>query len=158
MPEIKTLNKALFQDLIERAQRSPRLRINHNFHASMEDNPHRFLNVMAKGTYIAPHRHLDPPKAESFVVLDGEVAFFIFDDAGEVVRTEILGGDPIGIDLAPGVWHTLSPVSAYAVCYEVKPGPYSAANDKDFAPWAPREGDSGVAGYLEKLMSSLGRK
>jgi cupin fold WbuC family metalloprotein len=158
MPDIQTLNKALFQDLIQRAQRSPRLRINHNFHASMEDNPHRFLNVMAKGTYVAPHRHLDPPKAESFVVLDGEVAFFIFDDAGQVVRTEVLGGDPIGIDIAPGVWHTLSPVSAYAVCYEVNPGPYSAANDKDFAPWAPREGDPGVAEYLEKLMSSLGRK
>ena len=158
MPDIQTLNKALFQDLIERAQRSPRLRINHNFHASMEDNPHRFLNVMAKGTYVAPHRHLDPAKAESFVVLDGEVAFFIFDDTGQVVRTEVLGGDPMGIDLAPGVWHTLSPVSAYAVCYEGKPGPYSAANDKDFAPWAPREGDPGVAAYLETLMSSLGRK
>jgi hypothetical protein len=64
----------------------------------------------------------------------------------------------MGIDLAPGVWHTLSPVSAYAVCYEVKPGPYSAANDKDFAPWAPREGDPGAAAYLETLMSSLGRK
>ena len=158
MPDIQTLNKALFQDLIERAQRSPRLRINHNFHASMESNPHRFLNVMAKGTYVAPHRHLDPPKAESFVVLDGQVAFFIFDDAGQVARTEVLGGDPMGIDLAPGVWHTLTPVSAYAVCYEVKPGPYSAANDKDFAPWAPREGDPGVAAYLETLMSSLGRK
>ena len=138
MPDVQTLNRALFDDLIERAQRSPRLRINHNFHASMEDNPHRFLNVMAKGTYVAPHRHLDPPKAESFVVLDGEVAFFIFDDAGNVMRTEVLGGDPMGIDLAPGVWHTLTPVSAHAVCYEVKPGPYSAANDKDFAPWAPR--------------------
>src|ERR1700733_6318685 len=158
MPDIQTLNKALFQDLIERAQRSPRLRINHNFHASMEDNPHRFLNVMAKGTYVAPHRHLDPPKAESFAVLDGEVAFFIFDDAGQVVRAEVLGGDPIGIDIAPGVWRTLSPVSAYAVCYEVKPGPYSAANDKDFAPWAPREGDPGVAAYLEKLLAVLKSK
>ena len=25
----------------------------------MEDNPHRFLNVMVKGTYVAAHRHLD---------------------------------------------------------------------------------------------------
>lgn len=158
MPEIKTLNKALFQDLIERARRSPRLRVHHNFHASLEDNPHRFLNVMLKGTYVAPHRHQDPLKSESFVVLDGEVAFFIFDDAGHVVRTEIVGGDPMGIDLSPGVWHTLSPVSAQAVCYEVKPGPYSAANDKDFAPWAPREGDPAAAAYLESLMSALKSK
>jgi len=113
---------------------------------------------MVKGTYIAPHRHLDPPKAESFLVLEGEVAFFIFDDAGRVVRTELVGGDPVGIDLPPGVWHTLTPLSAHAVCYEVKPGPYSAANDKDFAPWAPREGEPGVAAYLENLLAIIKSK
>jgi cupin fold WbuC family metalloprotein len=155
---VQTLNQSLFDELIARARSSPRLRVNHNFHASMEDNPHRFLNVMVRGTYIAPHRHLDPPKAESFVVLDGEVAFFIFDDAGKVVRTEVVGGEPRGIDLAPGVWHTLTPVSAHAVCYEVKPGPYSAGNDKDFAPWAPREGDPAVPAYQEKLMAALKNK
>jgi cupin fold WbuC family metalloprotein len=155
---VQTLGPTLFQELIERARRSPRLRVNHNFHGSMEENPHRFLNVMVKGTYVAPHRHLDPPKAESFVVLDGEVAFFIFDDAGHVVRTEVVGRDPIGIDLQPGVWHTLTPVSAHAVCYEVKPGPYSAANDKDFAVWAPREGDPGAPAYLASLLSTLKNK
>ena len=155
---VQTLNRALVDDLIERARAAPRRRINHNFHASMEDNPHRFLNVMAKGTYIAPHRHLNPPKAESFVVLEGEIAFFVFDDAGLVTRTEILGGDPIGIDLTPGVWHTLTPLSEHAVCYEVKPGPYSAATDKDFAPWAPREGDPAAAAYLESLLQPLRSK
>jgi cupin fold WbuC family metalloprotein len=152
---VQTLNRALLDDLIERAKRSPRLRINHNFHASMEDNPHRFLNVMVKGTYVAPHRHLDPPKAESFLVLEGELAFFIFDDSGNVVRTEVVGRDPSGIDLPPGVWHTLTPLSAHAVCYEVKPGPYSAATDKDFATWAPREGDPGVTAYLESLLAII---
>jgi cupin fold WbuC family metalloprotein len=152
------LSRTLLDDLIARAKGSPRLRTNHNFHASMEDNPHRFLNVMAKGTYVAPHRHLDPPKAESFIVLEGEMAFFIFADTGQVIRTEIVGRDPIGIDLEPGVWHTLTPLSEYAVCYEVKPGPYSAATDKDFAAWAPREGDPGVAAYLEGLMSALKSK
>ncbi len=97
---VQTLDRALFRDLIERARRSPRLRINHNFHASMEDNPQRFLNVMVKGTDVAPHRHLDPPKPEAFLVLEGEVAFFIFDDAGPVVRRPV-GGDPMGIDMRP---------------------------------------------------------
>ena len=154
----QTVDRRLIEELIERARRSPRLRVNHNFHASMEDNPHRFLNAMIQGTYVAPHRHLDPPKAESFLVLEGEVAFFIFDDAGSVIRTELVGCDPMGIDLPPGVWHTLTPLTAHAVCYEVKPGPYLAANDKDFAPWAPREGDPAVAGYLEKLLSTIKSK
>jgi cupin fold WbuC family metalloprotein len=152
---IQTVDRTLLQDLLERAKRSPRLRINHNFHSSMEDNPHRFLNVMVKGTYIAPHRHLDPPKAEAFLVLDGEVAFFIFDDSGNVVRTEVVGRDPIGIDLPPGVWHTLTPLSAHAICYEVKPGPYLDSTDKDFAAWAPREGDPAAVAYLESLLATI---
>src|SRR5579864_2230237 len=95
MSAIQLLDSALFHSLVERARQSPRLRINHNFHASMEDNPHRFLNVLIQGTYIAPHRHLDPPKAESFLVLDGEIAFFTFDDAGRIVSTHRLGRDPV---------------------------------------------------------------
>jgi cupin fold WbuC family metalloprotein len=155
MPAIQLIDAALFESLIHRARNSPRLRTNHNFHAGMEENPHRFLNVMIQGTYIAPHRHLDPPKAEAFLVLAGEIAFFTFDDSGRIATTHIIGRDTVGIDIQPGLWHTMIPVTPHAVCYEVKPGPYSAANDKDFAPWAPREGDPGVPGYLEFLRSNL---
>lgn len=155
---VQILDHELFDRLIERARQSPRLRTNHNFHPSLEDNPHRFLNVMIRGTYIAPHRHLDPPKSESFILLRGKVAFFLFDDTGAIIRTEILGRDKIGIDIAPGIWHTLAVLSPEAVCYEVKPGPYSAANDKDFAAWAPREGEPGVAEYLERLVASISQE
>lgn len=155
MPAIQLLDTALFDSLIERARRSPRLRTNHNFHASMEDNPHRFLNAMIRGTYIAPHRHLDPPKAESFLVLQGEIALFTFDDAGRIASTHVLGRDVLGVDLVPGVWHTMTPLTPHAICYEVKPGPYLANNDKDFAPWAPREGDPNVRAYLEALVRSI---
>lgn len=155
MPAIQLLDSALFTTLIERARQSPRLRTNHNFHASMEDNPHRFLNVMIRGTYIAPHRHLDPPKAESFLVLEGEIGFFTFDDAGVVASRHVLGRDAMGVDIVPGVWHTMMPLTPHAICYEVKPGPYLASNDKDFAPWAPREGDPRVPAYLESLVKLI---
>jgi cupin fold WbuC family metalloprotein len=152
---IQVLNSELIRMLIERARQSPRLRTNHNFHNSMEDNPHRFLNVMLRGTYIAPHRHTDPPKSESFLVLEGELAFFTFEHNGSIASTNILGRDAIGIDIQPGVWHTLMVLSPHAVCYEVKPGPYSATHDKDFALWAPREGDPAVPVYQEHLLSAL---
>ena len=155
MDGVQLVTSELCESLIERARRSPRLRINHNFHSSMEDNPHRFLNVMLRGTYIAPHRHLDPPKSESFLVLEGEAAFFTFNDSGEVAGTYRLGGETLGIDIPPGVWHTLAVLTPHAVCYEVKPGPYRASNDKDFATWAPREGDPGAPAYLERLISLL---
>jgi cupin fold WbuC family metalloprotein len=156
MPDrIQLLDRELIARLIESARRSPRRRVNHNFHASMEENPHRFLNVMARGTYVTPHRHLHPPKAESFLVLDGEIAFFVFDDSGAIVDRRILGREAIGIDLQPGIWHTLAVLSPEAVCYEVKPGPYVQSTDKDFAPWAPREGTPEAAEYLAGLIAGI---
>ncbi len=152
---LQILDTALFHSLIERARQSPRLRVNYNFHAGMDDNPHRFLNVMVRGTYITPHRHHDPPKSESFIVLAGELAFFTFNDAGDITASHILGRDAIGIDIQPGVWHTMAVMSEYAVCFEVKPGPYSMANDKHFAPWAPRENDPRATGFLERLVSRV---
>ncbi len=149
---MQLLQDSLFESLLSRARQSPRRRVNYNFHSSMAENPHRFLNVMLRGTYIAPHRHLDPPKSESFLVLRGELAFFVFNDAGAVTSVTRLGSDPIGIDIGPGVWHSLAVLSEEAICFEVKPGPYSAANDKDFASWAPPEGDPLAQDYLASLL------
>jgi cupin fold WbuC family metalloprotein len=148
---VQLLDTALFETLIAKARQSSRLRVNHNFHSSMEENPHRFLNVLINGTYIAPHRHRDPPKTESFLILEGEAAFFTFADAGEITSLHHLGKRLTGIDVAAGVWHTMLVLTPHAVCYEVKPGPYSATNDKDLAPWAPREGHAGAAAYLRRL-------
>jgi cupin fold WbuC family metalloprotein len=157
MPDsrLQVIDSALFLSLIERAHQSPRLRTNHNFHSSLEDNPDRFLNVMIQGTYITPHRHRDPPKAESFIVLEGELGFFTFDDAGQIISTHILGRDALGVDIQLGVWHTIAVLTPHVVCFEVKPGPYSAANDKDLAPWAPREDDPRAEEYLDMLVSSV---
>ena len=151
---VQLLSRELLDSLIEHARRAPRLRTNHNFHSGPEDTPHRFLNVMARGTYIAPHRHLDPPKSESFLVVEGELAFFTFDDAGNILAVDRLGRDPIGIDVQPGVWHSMAVLTDYAVCYEVKPGPYAPASDKEFGPWAPREGDPGTQAYLKLLLDA----
>ena len=167
MPKAQLLTSELFADLIERASQSPRRRTNHNFHSGPEDNPHRFLNVILRGSYVAPHRHLQPPKAESFIVLEGWIAMFTFDDAGAVTRTHLLGSGPLpantifpqstarGIDLQPGLWHTLAALTDHAVCFEVKPGPWDPSTDKEFAPWAPLEGDPAAVGYLNRLLGPL---
>lgn len=149
------INESLLQSLKEKAKIADRKRTNFNFHETMGENPHRFLNVMLKDSYFTPHRHLNPPKHESFLVLEGEVAFFIFSETGEITETYILGKDKLwGIDIKPGVWHTIAVLSEIAVCYEVKPGPYVVTNDKEFAPWAPHEGNKGCAEYLEMLVAT----
>jgi cupin fold WbuC family metalloprotein len=133
--------------------------MNHNFHSGADDNPHRFLNVLLEGTYIQPHRHANPPKSESFIVLEGAVDVIVFDDDGRVTGRYALGGESPkghvwGIDIAPGIWHTILPRTARAVCFEVKPGPWEPANDKEFALWAPAEGDPAAAAYAQALLNS----
>jgi cupin fold WbuC family metalloprotein len=156
MRGVQLLSEALFTDALERARSSPRRRMNANLHTGPEDNPHRFLNVFLRGTYVTPHRHEDPPKSETFLVLRGRVAAFVFDDAGAIARVEHLGDPqqralPCAIDLAPGLWHSIVATSDEALCFEVKPGPWDPATDKEFARWAPREGEDGWRAYLAGL-------
>ena len=156
--QIQLLTDELYRDILSEAEESPRKRKNYNFHLGMEENPHRFLNVMCRGTYISPHRHLIPPKAESFIVLSGKLAFYIFDDKGKITDSHILSdekGFPHGIDISPGVWHTLAVLSDHAVCFEVKPGPYRPSDDKEFASWAPQENEPGWDVYLQKILGFL---
>ena len=155
--QVTQITGALFDDVTARASASPRLRMNHNFHSGPEDNPHRFLNVLMKGTYIRPHRHLYPPKAEAFLVLEGAADVIIFDDQGNITDRYQLGSETPegrlwGVDIAPGVWHTILPRSERAVCFEVKPGPWQPATDKEFAAWAPADNDPAAAAYGKALL------
>lgn len=154
---VQLIDQALLERTLHEALTAPRLRKNHNFHAHAEQNPHRFLNALARGTYCCPHRHLNPPKSESFLALRGEIAFFLFDDDGAIQRAHVLGRDGLlGVDIAPGVWHSIAVLTDTAVCYEVKPGPWDPGTDKDFATWAPREGEPRASAYLESLLATLG--
>lgn len=153
---VQLIDQALLDHVVSRAIGSERGRVNHNFHAGPEDNPHRFLNALTRGSYCAPHRHATPPKAESFLVLSGEVLVVIFGEQGEIQERHVLGRAGLwGIDIVPGAWHTIAAVSPTAVCYEVKPGPWDPATDKEFASWAPREGDVRAAAVLESWLADL---
>ncbi len=155
MADVQLITTDLIEALRVRAAAGPRLRINHNFHSGPADNPHRFLNVMLRGTYVQPHRHKTPAKAESWVLLNGSVRLFTFDEQGVVAGSWLLSAEGLarGIDVAPGIWHTVCVVSDWAAVYEVKPGPWDPATDKEFASWAPAEGDPAAANYLESLLS-----
>jgi cupin fold WbuC family metalloprotein len=157
MAEATLISDALFDALAKSAAASPRRRMNHNFHSGPTDNPHRFLNVLLRGTYIRPHRHSNPPKAETFLVLEGSAEVILFDDRGTVTARHRLGADSPegrlwGVDIPAGVWHTILPRTSRAVCFEVKPGPWEPSTDKEFADWAPAEDDPAAAAYSQRLL------
>lgn len=153
MPQVQLISPRLVEELTQKARTSARQRTNHNFHKTLEENPNRFLNVMVKGSYFTPHRHANPPKPESFLVLEGKVLCVIFDNDGVVKEAYRLGaGANYGVDVGAGIWHTIIVESETAVCYEVKPGPYVATTDKEFAPWAPAEGSVDAPRYAAALL------
>jgi cupin fold WbuC family metalloprotein len=150
--ELRFIDASLFVSLKEKALASPRLRTNFNFHSGNEDNPHRFLNVMARGTYVPPHRHLAPPRFETFLILEGKVGLLLFDEKGRVTRAEVVGGtERMGADIPPGAWHSVVVLTPFVVAFEIKPGPYVEVA-KEIPDWARREGDAGVGAYLESLL------
>jgi cupin fold WbuC family metalloprotein len=153
---VQFIDSDLFGPLKEKALASPRLRTNLNFHSGNEDNPHRFLNVLARGTYVPPHRHLDPLKSETFLLLEGTVGLILFDDEGRVTLAEVVGeGGRLGADIPAGAWHTLVALTPFVVSFEVKPGPYVGKSDKDIPAWAPQEGEPGAGAYLDGLVARL---
>ena len=151
---VTLLDTALIDTAIQASRESPRRRMILPFHKSNSDNLHRMLNALQPGSYIQPHRHLDPPKAESVLVLKGSIQFVVFDDTGHVTQQVQLAAssDTIGVDVEPGVFHTFFAVEKDTVLFEIKPGPYEKTSDKDFAPWAPPEGSDEADSYLQQLV------
>ena len=131
---------------------NPRGREIHRFHTDDAASLQRMLNALQPGTYVRPHRHLTPPKAEAFIVLSGSLGFIAFDDAGRFDREDCLvlnrESGVWAVDVAAGTWHAILALEPDTVAFEVKPGPYSPMSDKDFAPWAPAEGTAAAAAYL----------
>ena len=115
----------------------------------MDEPCHRMAVGLQPNTYIPPHRHLSADKAEALLVLKGRLGVLIFNDAGEVVDKRVLqaGGECVGVDLPPGVFHALVVLEADSILFECKAGPYKPAGEGEQASWAPREGEPGVAEY-----------
>lgn len=155
---MKIINERLLDETTARAKQSSRLRMNHNFHEELDDPVNRLLNAMEPGTYIRPHRHLNPDKDEIFLLLRGKAMLFLFDEEGAITEKLLL--DPkagsCGAEIAPGVWHCLLVLESGTVVYEVKPGPFAPLGTDNMAPWSPAPDDEkGVDEYLTYLTSNL---
>ena len=120
---MKIIDDCLLNGLAEEAKISPRLRKNYNFHQSLDDKCHRFLNALEPGTFIPVHHH--PDKAETFVVLKGRVKVSTYNDDGEVLESYILSHEEgrYGVDIPENIWHGLECLEP-AVLLECKAGPF----------------------------------
>lgn len=134
--------------MVATAETAPRHRTHATLHDDSSDPVQRVVIALQPGTYVRPHRHGDAVW-ELFAVLDGALAVLTFDPDGRVEQRLDLrpGGDRI-VQLAPGQWHSVVALQPGTVALEVKPGPYRPTTDKDFAAWAPAEGQDGAAAMV----------
>lgn len=152
------IDKEFTSGIVKQAEESPRLRKNFNYHKSYDEVVNRMLNALQKDTYVQPHKHEEPDKHEVFIILTGKAAVIEFDQDGNITDSIILeaGSGKFGVEIAPRVWHTIIALEDGTVVYEVKEGPYSPINDKNFAAWAPKEGDESCKVFNISLLHQIG--
>ncbi|MEW9799533.1 WbuC family cupin fold metalloprotein [Alteromonas sp. CYL-A6] len=154
---IGKFDQAFFEAMISKAQNSPRRRTHHNVHESYDDPVQRLFVAMLPDSYVRPHRHTLATKWEFFMVVRGEIDVILFDENGTVTdKITLTAGDDgqcNSLQIPPGTWHA-TVCRAPVVFFEVKQGPYLPEDDKNFATWAPAEGDASVSAFLSALKTS----
>jgi len=96
---MKIIDEKLMNEVSAQAKESPRLRMNYNFHQSLDEKCHRFLNAVEPGTVVPIHRH--PTKDETFVLLRGKVRVTTYYDDGSIIEDVVLSQESgnYGVDL-----------------------------------------------------------
>lgn len=128
---MKLIDNGLLDEVTRQAKESPRLRMNYNFHKSLDAKAQRLLNALEPGTILPIHRH--PHTSETYVLIRGKIRVMFYNDAKEIVESAVL--DPLagvyGIDIPENQWHTLEVLESGSVILEVKDGPYTPITEKD---------------------------
>jgi cupin fold WbuC family metalloprotein len=152
------IDQNLIDGLAHKAFNSSRKRINYNFHKVPGDPLQRLLNVMHPGTYLQPHKHENPDKREVFIALKGKFLALEFEEDGAIRDFMIL--EPAAGNFAAEVpartYHSIICLEPDSVIYELKDGPYDPGDDKHFAKWAPKEGESGCDEFIRNILQLCG--
>lgn len=154
MSQFSTIDSLMMAALSREARGSKRKRKNLNFHTEESALCHRFLNAVEPGSYIQPHRHLAPSKAETIIVLAGRIGVLAFDVRGMVTMRRILApsSGTVGVNIPTGVYHSVIALEAGSVFFESKAGPYEPISQEEKAVWAPQENEDNAPVYLAYML------
>jgi len=152
---MKIIDRQLLNQLSAQAAGNPRLRKNFNIHPANDCYCHRLFNAIEPASYIRPHRHLDPAKDETFVIIRGKLGVVTFDEHGTVVEKVLLaaGGEVSAVNILHGAFHTAVSLKEGTIFFEAKAGPYQPLSVEEKAHWAPEEGTADANAYRESLRS-----
>jgi cupin fold WbuC family metalloprotein len=150
MNSINIISRQLLDEVSGAAKASARQRKNFNFHQRDDDTCHRLLNALEPDTYIPPHCHCDPSKGESIISLRGKIGVLIFSNDGTVSQRLVLQpeDETLGVDIPPGIVHSLVALETNSVFFESKAGPYTPLTEQERCTWAPIENAKEASDYL----------
>ncbi len=122
---MKLIDKNLLDKVTAEAKANARLRMNYNFHETLDAPAQRLLNALEPGTVLPIHRHRHT--AETYVLLRGRLNILFYNEQKQI--TERYELDPqkgvYGVNIPRGQWHTIEVLCSGTVIFEVKDGPYS---------------------------------
>ena len=125
------IDNKLLNEVSERANASDRLRMNLNFHETLDAKAQRLLNALQPGTILPIHRHQHT--SETYVLLRGQIRVMFYNDLGNETESFLL--NPLkgnyGVHIPKGQWHTLEVLENDSVLFEVKDGPYAPLVEED---------------------------
>ena len=120
-------NQAVLNELLAKAEESPRLRMNYDLRTSSVDTSQRMLNALLPGTEVPIHRH--ESTSETVVCLSGRLEEMIYkkkeDGTFQEVSRHLLcpAEGCYGIQIPAGAWHTIL-VLEPSVIFEAKDGAF----------------------------------
>lgn len=128
---MKIIDKCLLDSVSSDAKESRRLRMNYNFHDSLDAPCQRLLNALEPGTVVPIHRHKHT--SETYILLRGKLKMMFYNDKKEVIDESILSIEVgnYGIHIPAGVWHSMDVLASGTVIFETKDGPYMPVQECD---------------------------
>lgn len=128
---MKLIDKQLLDEVSQKASDNERLRMNYNFHESLDAPAQRLLNALQPNTKVPVHRH--PHTAETYILLRGKIRMLYYNDQKEVVDEAVLCVDSgiYGVHIPKNQWHALEVLERNTVIFEVKDGPYTPLDESN---------------------------
>ena len=126
------INKAILDELTEKAKESPRLRMNLDLRNDENDTSQRMLNAIEPGSPLPIHRH--QKTSETVVCLRGRLVEEYYDELERICteRIELSPNGPVvALNIPAGQWHTVKALESGTVILEMKNGAYEPIEDKD---------------------------
>ena len=114
------ITSEILDELTEKAQTSPRLRIGMDLRNGPDDLSQRMLNAIEPDTMMPIHRHKDT--SETCVCVRGHFEEYFYDDNGVLTDTIDMVPGGVVLNIEKGQWHSLKSLESGTILLETKDG------------------------------------